>query len=119
MLQLEDEQRVWRSAETTEFTVLYTDSHNTMRKHYPDFFVDNYLVVEVKPKSMHKDKDVMLKSAAMRELCAKRGYEYQIIAPKRINKIRLRELLNVGKVKMEPRYRAAIRRYLNKNIKKK
>ena len=80
-------------AETPEFTVTYRDLYGKERKHYPDFFVDGHIIVEVKPKKHQKGKLVQLKARAMREFCATRGYTYMMVSPRKINKTDLEELI--------------------------
>ncbi len=104
----------WRGAETDEFSVFYTDLYGKRRKHYPDFFIDDHIVVEVKPTRHQKGKLVQLKAAAMKEFCEKKGYIYQMISPRKIPKAKLEELIENNMITFTEDCESKIKSYLKK-----
>lgn len=88
----------WRTAETAEFTVEYVDPYGKTKKHYPDFFVDNKFVVEVKPRAHQKGKIVVAKAESMKKFCLAHGYIYQMISPRKIDKKELQTLIDAKQV---------------------
>jgi hypothetical protein len=102
----------WKSAEVAELTVEYVDLYGKTRKHYADFFVDGHIIVEVKPRRHQKGKLVQLKAEAMKAFCAKKGYVYNMVAPRRVNKAELKELYEKGLVTFTDECKGLIDGYL-------
>ena len=112
MLTCEKNGQKWEGAETPRFTVTYTDLYGRQRHHYPDLFVDNHIVVEVKPAKHQRGKLVQLKAKAMTEFCNKHNYVYMMVSPRRIPKDKLKELFLSGSIKILDEYIPAFKRYL-------
>jgi hypothetical protein len=104
----------WKGAETDEFTVTYTDLYGRTRKHYPDFFVDGHIVVEVKPTRHQKGKLVQLKATAMKEFCKTKGYTYMMVSPRRIQKAELEELIKNNEITFTDECSNKISQYLKR-----
>ena len=104
----------WKGAETDEFSVFYTDLYGKRRKHYPDFFVDDHIVVEVKPKKHQKGKLVQLKATAMREFCATKGYTYMMVSPRKVSKAELTKLIEKNLVTFTDDCKGYIEGYLKR-----
>ena len=108
---------VWRGAETEEFAVFYTDLYGKRHKHYPDFFVDNHIVVEVKPTKHQKGKLVQLKAKAMREFCETKGYTYMMVSPRKVTINELEELIATKQVAIIEEQQNEIQRYIKQRKK--
>lgn len=104
----------WRGAETAEFTVEYIDLYGKKRKHYPDFFVDEHIVVEVKPRRHQKGKLVQLKAEAMKAFCASKGYTYMMVSPRKVNKEELEQLIKNNKITFTDECDSKIGTYLKR-----
>lgn len=104
----------WKGAETDEFSVWYTDLYGKKRKHYPDFFVDNHIVVEVKPTKHQKGKLVQLKAKAMREFCEAKGYSYMMVSPRKVAKAELEELIKKEMITFTDECKSQINSYLKR-----
>jgi len=109
MLEMDKTGRIWRSAES--MSVTYT-LNGVTHKYHPDFILDERIVIEIKPKKLTKLKINKLKADAMTKWCDTHNMEYQIISPKKIAKIKLKELVDVGKVRIESHLQLKFKRYL-------
>lgn len=49
------------------------------RTYAPDFFVNNYILVEIKPKYLWGSEEIVAKKNAAIEFCQKRGWRYELI----------------------------------------
>ena len=103
-----------RTAETEEFAVWYTDIYGRRRKHYPDFFVNEHIVVEVKPRSHQKGKTVQLKAKAMKEFCDSKGYLYQMVSPRKVSKEALEKLIKNKEIIFTDDCKDKIEQYLKR-----
>jgi hypothetical protein len=112
--QLDQDKRKWESGEQDKYAVTYTDVYGKVRKYYPDFFVDNFLIIEIKPTCYQKSKTVKLKAEAMRKFCDLNRYQYNIVSPRKIDKKILVDLIEKGLVTFDPYYQKFIDNYLNK-----
>lgn len=95
---------IWQSAETKEFKIEYTDVSGQIRNYFPDFFVNNKYLVEIKPKRLFKSESVKLKKQAAEKWCLENGYEYLLIEPKKLSNDKIMELYNAGEIKFTERY---------------
>lgn len=95
---------VWQSAETREFKIEYTDASGQIRNYFPDFFVNNKYLVEIKPKNLFRSESVKLKKDAAEKWCLENGYEYLLIEPKKLSNDKIMELYNSGEIKFTDRY---------------
>jgi len=104
----------WESAETSEFAVPYTDIYGKKRRYYPDFFIDNHIIVEVKPTKHQKGKLVQLKAQAMKEFCDAKGYTYMMVSPRKVSKVELEELIKKKSITFTDECKNKITDYLAK-----
>jgi hypothetical protein len=116
-VKLDKEGRKWRSAENKEFLVEYLDLKGKKRRHWPDFFVDDCIIVEVKPTSKMQQKLVLKKSEAMRAFCLEKGYTYEIISPRRIQKTTLKKMYDTGLILIDGFCLKKFNAFLNKKSK--
>ena len=113
-----DEEGVkWTTAETDKYSVFYTDLYGKRKKHYADFFVDDHIIVECKPRKKHNQKTVQLKATAMKQFCDANGYEYQMLSPRRMDKRKLKKLIDAGIVVIEEHLRLKFEAYMNRKKK--
>jgi hypothetical protein len=112
VLHLESVGSKWSSAEIPSLTVTYTDVYGKTKKHYADLLVDNRIIVEVKPRRYQNSKTVKLKSEAMKDFCAKNGYVYSMVSPRKINKQVLKSLYVSGAVTIQDCYKKKFEKYL-------
>lgn len=73
--------KIWESAENNKFRIEYTDASGKIRNYYPDFFVDNKFLIEIKPAYKQSEANVLIKKKAAEEWCLIYGYEYMMIDP--------------------------------------
>ena len=104
----------WVGAETEDFAVYYLDLYGKRHKHYPDFFVDNHIVVEVKPTKHQKGKLVQLKAKAMKEFCDSKGYTYMMVSPRKVAKSDLEDLIKKKLIKFTDDCKDQIQNYLER-----
>jgi|694.fasta_scaffold106804_2 hypothetical protein len=82
----------------------YIDINGNNRTYLPDFMVGNYLI-EIKPKKLHTSKAVSIKTDAAKTYCKQNGLIFKMIEPvKQIGYSELRQLVELGKIKLIDRY---------------
>jgi len=86
------------SAEKKEFKISYISLDGNNRTYVADFLVANKYLVECKPKSLIRNKDVQIKALAAIEFCNKNGLFYKIVSPSKIKQSLLDKLLLERKV---------------------
>lgn len=107
---------IWESAETNKFKIEYTDASGQIRNYFPDFFVNNKYLVEIKPKNLFKSESVKLKKEAAEKWCKENGYEYLLIEPKKLCQDEILRIYNSGEIKFTDRYEQKFKeRYLKEN----
>ncbi len=88
MIYLDENNITWESGESKRFTVEYTDYKGTKRTYRPDFFVDNKIIIEIKPQRLHNSPSVLAKKKSIESFCNKNGFTYelkdQLIEPDKI-----------------------------------
>lgn len=77
--ELEDKSRKWETAEEARFRIPYVDHDGRSRFYFPDYFVDDKYLVEIKPDRFWNDVTVRLKTAAAQLFCLGRGWEFLLI----------------------------------------
>jgi len=90
----------WRSAERKEFAICYIDEDGEYRHYFPDFFVNENKIVEVKPKRLMKEKINILKAEAAKIYCKEKNYEYEMIDLGAVKIKELKHLVEIGEVKL-------------------
>lgn len=104
----------WRTAETDEFAVYYTDLYGRKKKHWADLFVDEHIIVEVKPSKHQKGKLVQLKAQAMKKFCDEKGYTYMMVSPRKVAKAELETLIKKGMITFTEESEEKITQYLKR-----
>lgn len=94
----------WVSAECKKFAIPYKDWDGTDRNYFPDFFVDNKILVEVKPNKLKKAVTNSLKRKAAEKFCKKNKYKYEEVDPRKFNSEEIINLYNSGMIKFTKRY---------------
>jgi hypothetical protein len=108
----------WKTTETKEFSIKYTDWDGVERNYFPDFIVNNCEIVEVKPKKLWDTPKVSAKAKAAKIWCSNRGLSYSLVDIEPLPLYELKELINIGKVTLIERYRIKLELYI-KNEKEK
>ena len=68
----------WESAENKKFVVKYIDYKGYERTYRADFFINDSILIEVKPKKLKSSVTVRAKQQAAEEFCKVNGWEYRI-----------------------------------------
>jgi hypothetical protein len=68
-----------KALQRLSFVIPYKDESGKQRNYYPDFIVNQIVVIEVKPKSMLNYNHNKQKIAAGKKYCNKNGYEYKLL----------------------------------------
>ncbi len=111
---LEKNNLEWISAEKKKFSIPYKDYDGTERTYRPDFFVENSILVEIKPNRLKKAVTNNLKKAAAEKFCKKNNYKYEVVEPKRMKDKQIADLYKKKKIKFLDRYEKKFKeRYLN------
>lgn len=79
--EIETKNFIWESAEQLKFRIPYVFA-NKKRSYFPDFFVENKYLIEIKPMKKQNDPVVQKKAAAAKEFCKLYGFEYQMLGYK-------------------------------------
>ena len=104
------------SAQQKRFRIPYKDYNGVDRTYRPDFFVDNHLLIEIKPKKLWNTKEVVAKKNAAEEFCRKMGYEYKLVDVEP-NSLCLKEKYLNGEIKFVDKYKLRFEKYIGiKNI---
>lgn len=61
------------------FVIPYKDKSGKQRNYYPDFLINQIVVIEIKPKSMLNYNHNKQKIEAGKKYCGKNGYEYKLL----------------------------------------
>lgn len=96
--EIENKGYTWETAETKEFCVEYIHPDGTKRLYHPDFCINKYLIIEVKPRSFLKNPVVQAKILAATEFFRNKNMDYKIVDAIPLNLIDLKNLINCGKV---------------------
>lgn len=68
-----------KALQRLSFVIPYKDEIGKRRNYYPDFIVNQIVVIEIKPKSMLNYNHNKQKIAAGKKYCDKNGYEYKLL----------------------------------------
>ena len=93
----------WKSAETSDLKIKY-EYENINRTYVADFLLSNKYLIECKPHSLKKSRQVLIKQQAAIEFCKLHGYIYKIITPRKLTIIEIKELHDSDNIKFLPRY---------------
>ena len=105
VLELDDVGIPWKSAESREFQVPYVRPTGNQATYFPDFLVDDKLVVECKPQRLWETPTVKAKTNAAKAHFARIGLEYQLVDPGRFDDNRFNDLVERGIIILTDRYK--------------
>lgn len=116
MLQLDREGKRWKTGETQEYAVPYVNPYtNVNATYFPDFIVDDYVMVECKPSNFHGTMLVRVKAKAAQAICEQRNMTYKLIDPKMITIDELLQLEQQNLVKLTERTKENINAHSSNN----
>lgn len=76
---LEKQKLIWESAEAVDLAIRY-EYEGRVRYYLADFLVEEKRLVEIKPKRLQNDPEVLAKAEAAKHFCSKMGLIYEIIS---------------------------------------
>ena len=94
----------WESGEQKKFSIPYVDWEGKPRTYFADFVIDGKLLVECKPKRLHKSVAVQSKQKGAIEFCQKNGLTYQIECPILLSTDEMKSLHDSKKITLLDRY---------------
>lgn len=111
MIELDNKEIKWESAEKIKIPYLLNGVERTYR---PDYLVGNK-VIEIKPIKLHKTPAIEAKAQAATLYCQKRGLEYKLIDIN-IDAKAIQEALLLGLVRFDRDYESRFNLYLQNSI---
>ncbi len=104
----------WESAESARFKVSYTNSEGTIRNYFPDFhLIELNILVEIKPKNLWYEKDVVLKrESAMNQF--EKNYLYITTDAPQLSFMELNTIFKTGEINFTSKYKAKFEAMLAK-----
>jgi len=109
----------WISAETKELRIPYIDYNGKDKTYVADFFINNSILVEVKPKQLMGTINNRLKKEAAIKFCKIFGYKYVMVDVKLIEVSILIDLYKNGQVVLIEKYNKKLEKIICKLEKKK
>ncbi len=100
ILKLEDEKITFVSGEKKCYCISYIDDDGKNRTYRPDFFVDNFKLVEIKPFRLQKKIINQKKKQIAIEYCKKMGWVYEIVDIEPVQIEKLEALISLKKLKL-------------------
>lgn len=94
----------WVSAESKKFAIPYKDWNGTSRNYFPDFFINDKVLTEIKPVRLKNALTNSLKREAAQKFCKKNGYEYKEVDPKKLTDDDIINLYRSDLIKFIDRY---------------
>ena len=91
MLKLDSMNIKWVSGESHEFKIEY-ELDGVKRNYFPDFIVDDKIIVECKPLYLIETKQIKTKTFYAEKFCKERNMEYTIFDPEKISIVDLKIL---------------------------
>lgn len=112
MLCLDREGKRWKTGETQDYAISYVNPYTGARAtYYPDFIVDDCVMVECKPSNLHGTLIVRAKTQAARTMCEQHNMTYVLVDPEMISIDELRQLEQNGSVKLTEKTKENIDAY--------
>lgn len=94
----------WKTAETKALSIPYINWDGKRRTYRADFFIENNLLIECKPKSLHNSPLVLIKKDAAEKFCKENNYTYRIEDVGILSKEEICQLYNDNKIKFTLKY---------------
>ncbi len=104
----------WISGESNKFLIKYKNHKETIRTYRPDFIINGKYMVEIKPKALHKSKEVISKANAAIKFCNKNGMIYKLKDIGCLSQDEIIQLYESGNIKWLPRYEEKYKNYILK-----
>jgi DNA-directed RNA polymerase subunit RPC12/RpoP len=105
---IEHQNLKWESAETKKFRIAYTDPiTGNKRTYHPDFFINDNILIEIKPKHLCKTLVNLEKQKAAIKFCEKMNWTYKMETEESFKKLTDEEIMlmyNNNKIKFIKRY---------------
>lgn len=76
----------WESGESINYKIPYLDIDGKQRNYFPDFIINDSILVEIKPKRLHGSPKVKSKKTAAEIYCKNNNLTYQILEPNVLSK---------------------------------
>ena len=109
----------WQTAESKDLYIPYTDYDGHNRLYRADFFVNDKLLIEIKPEKLMMCPNNQIKKKAAIRFCKKHGYEYRMIDIKIIDRQELMDLYQNKIVQFTKKYQKIMEKMLCKLAKNK
>jgi hypothetical protein len=101
----------YETGESKKYQIKYKDNE-VERNYYPDFFISNHYLVEIKPIKLWNSRSVLLKKEAAIRFCEERGLKYKLIDPiKLVTKIELMKKIEMGELQFLEKYQLKLNNY--------
>ena len=112
---LQENNIIWENAEKNKFSVEYVDFFGKKRTYFADYFINNSVLVEIKPFKLQKTKSVILKKEAAEKFCLERGWTY-ILIDIEIDPKKIHEYFVSGNIKFMDKYYQKYLNYISNKI---
>lgn len=104
VLVLEAKHAQWITCEKAGIKIPYKSWGGRSRTYTPDFFIENKMIVEIKPEKLKFFPTVILKNEAAQKLCSSKGWEYSILDPQMLSEDEIANMHSSGIIKFSDRY---------------
>ena len=104
---IEKQKLNWKNGELKEYKIPYIDYDGKQRNYFPDFVIENKIIIEIKPKNLKNSQVVLSKKQGALEWCKKYNFEYQLILSnefQNLTKEEIKILHDSNKIKFIDRY---------------
>lgn len=102
----------WLSAETKDMAIPYTNWEGKQKNYFPDFLINGTILIEIKPKNLHKSQAVQDKANAAKQYCLLKGWEYRLESSGKFTQEEIDKLYTSGDIKFTEK---SLEKYLNYN----
>lgn len=104
MIQIIEAQNLkWKSGENSKYRVQYIDYKGQVRNYFPDFIIEDKIVVEVKPLKLLNSPSVKAKAEAALLHFSSLNMEYRLESIDKISSDEIKHLYNIGAIKFTQR----------------
>jgi hypothetical protein len=101
----------WESAETKRLSIKYINYDGSERTYRADFFIDEKILIEIKPKKLMETPNNILKKNAAIDFCKKNNFEYRMVDIKLLPVNEINVLVENKKIKFNKKYEKKWRSY--------
>lgn len=105
----------WRSAETNDLRIRYKSPAGAPRNYFADFFVEDQILVEVKPARLWGSLEVAAKREAAVSYCHHHGLAFCLYDPPPLPPQEVYKLWKNGSLRWLPRYEPRFEEWINKH----